>query len=722
MSNDVVSMRMHIPTYTWSISSDGVFARGIRKYLREDEMPEESIDTLMNNASKILGRCPNPSSRDGKTTGIVIGKVQSGKTSNFISLVAMALDNGYRITVVLGGNKLNLVEQNTERINEAFASVNGRVIILNTVDNIALINSKNIRQFIHAGNSLIIVALKHSKHIMDIASCYDDPVLSQTPTLIIDDEGDQATLNISMKGKPSSSTYRSIGALRDKIKLHCFISVTATPQANILISTLDQLSPDFGELVYPGKGYCGLETFHGSMQDVYIRTPHDPEPNILDIDKIPESFMLALATFFVGSAVRMHRGDTGKHSMLIHPSSTKYDHRLVKNKVTKILERWRSIANNILIQNEDIANETLLKYLKTAFEDISKNANNMVLFEALLPTIARNILYSSPVLLCNSDLNESVNQKYFAHNIFLGGNMLERGITLSGLAVTYITRRAQGVTNVDNTEQRARWFGYKSSYIDVCRVFTTDTIKRDFSMIYEHDEDLWCSLERARKSEICFKDIPRVFRLSSDTLRLTRESVAKSTRLNYTEWVKQNKIVTDAALTKWNTRIVDEFITCHRGDMEIIEFKSGTTHAVLREFSIEEINSIVLSKLSYPDDCSVDKKYIARVIQILVRTGLDRNIDIVFMRHGIGQTRQLYDDGIINQLFQGRSPNRDIDDPLYYPGDSEVNMARCNKLQLQIHMVHPRGYPDNIKNPALAIFFPLGHIMEMNKYVVGEKA
>lgn len=58
--------------------------------------------------------------------------------------------------------------------------------------------------------------------------------------------------------------------------------------------------------------------------------------------------------------------------------------------------------------------------------------------------------------------------------------MVERGLTIKGLAVTYLTRRAKTTSNVDNTEQRARWFGYKRNFIDVCRVYITRKIKDDF--------------------------------------------------------------------------------------------------------------------------------------------------------------------------------------------------------------------------------------------------
>ena len=45
----------------------------------------------------------------------------------------------------------------------------------------------------------------------------------------------------------------------------------ATPQANLLISGIDGLSPDFGVMVEPGSGYCGGETFFGDDRDNYVQ-------------------------------------------------------------------------------------------------------------------------------------------------------------------------------------------------------------------------------------------------------------------------------------------------------------------------------------------------------------------------------------------------------------------------------------------------------------------
>ena len=71
------------------------------------------------------------------------------------------------------------------------------------------------------------------------------------------------------------------------------------------------------------------------------------------------------------------------------------------------------------------------------------------------------------------------------NNIFVGGEMLGRGVTIPDLAVSYVTRRAR-TTNADTVEQRARWFGYKSKYLDVCRLFMTNQLKNDYSHLLEH--------------------------------------------------------------------------------------------------------------------------------------------------------------------------------------------------------------------------------------------
>lgn len=534
MTEDLISVsEVNSETAVWNIFMDGFFKRKAEQQMLSDDMSQDAVDTIFSNAVRILSHCPNPKAgKDVAETGIVIGKVQSGKTSNFISVLALAFDNGYDIAIVLGGNTLDLLKQNASRIESAFNVDSEKLTVLKTNDNKSLINSARIKEFLENDRKTIVVGLKHYKHIDKIAEIFDNEYLAGKSVLIIDDEGDQATLNTKAYLSSMSSTYESVVNLKSKLKSHCFISITATPQANILIQTFDKLSPDFGELVYPGEGYCGLQEFHGENSDKYIYEIPSEENNLLDDSGIPKSVFEAMAIFFVGNAIRKSRGDMGNHAMLIHPSQKKYDHQIVVTKIQGILDDWKAKAKTKLAGRNDISYSTLKKHLIKAYDSFVRDGVICVPFDELEITILDSIKRCSPVLICNSDENASENAKLYKTNIFVGGNLVERGITIKGLAVTYITRRAKGKTNVDNTEQRARWFGYKAQFLDVCRVFTTKDIKDDFASILEHDDDMWASIERARDRGIDFKDMPRIFILARSTfLQLTRKNVAKSCTL-----------------------------------------------------------------------------------------------------------------------------------------------------------------------------------------------
>ena len=299
-------MDVKIPqTNDWIINTDGFFCKQVIKQMLIDGMPQEATEEIIQNGVRILSQCPNPTLKiKGTKTGIVIGKVQSGKTSNFISTLSLAFDNGYNLAIVLGGNKKNLTQQNSYRIQQAFNMPHDKLVVLTTEANSVLITTEQIQDFLLNGRKVIIVGLKHPKHINDIANIFENTYLSEVPTIIIDDEGDQATLNTKVYKDSMSSTYESVIRLKTSINTNCFLSITATPQANILIETCDMLSPDFGELVYPGQNYCGLLEFHGQEQNIYCKViPERESADIASPIGIPDSLYKALGDFFIGEKI-----------------------------------------------------------------------------------------------------------------------------------------------------------------------------------------------------------------------------------------------------------------------------------------------------------------------------------------------------------------------------------------------------------------------------------
>lgn len=332
------------------IITDGFFATHVAEQMKktDESITDDAVNEVFTNATKILNQCPNPHlNEEFKKTGIVIGKVQSGKTSNFIALLALAFDNGYNLAVVIGGNTTELLTQNVNRIRKSFNVGVDKLKVLHSKDNHNEITPEKIRGFLENGDKVLIVTLKspqlkNKKHMSRISQLFDDQVMANETTLIIDDEGDQATLNAKAYTKDEdiekrvSQTYKVAIEIKEKIKRHCFVSITATPQANILIKTSDKLSPDFGQLIKPGLGYCGLSVFHGEEQDKYVKIIADDEDAFLDTDSgTPSSFIDALSAFYVSNAIRKARGDNKIHSMLIHPSVRKFDHNVVQKRLIK---------------------------------------------------------------------------------------------------------------------------------------------------------------------------------------------------------------------------------------------------------------------------------------------------------------------------------------------------------------------------------------------------
>ncbi len=77
---------------------------------------EEDIESLDRASSKVLGRMRHPMTEEFTTRGLVVGHVQSGKTTNFTSVIAKAADRDYRFFIVLSGIHNSLREQTQERL------------------------------------------------------------------------------------------------------------------------------------------------------------------------------------------------------------------------------------------------------------------------------------------------------------------------------------------------------------------------------------------------------------------------------------------------------------------------------------------------------------------------------------------------------------------------------------------------------------------------------
>lgn len=327
-------------------------------------------------------------------SGLVMGAVQSGKTASMMGVIAMALDKDVDIVLVLAGTRLSLWRQTYDRlkaqldIEPDFNSEGRRRTLLPGQAAIGAetqlgpaamyqITRTAAARVMNGQTSLLAVVMKNDMHLQALAreireSFGRTPVDRPLHMLVVDDEADdgsilEPTMNID---GPQKQIPRSITQLWKPgwqgasqsfwDRLHVtYLAYTATPQANLLQSDFNVLSPkDFlAALRTPGiKGspesreltfreplrtarYVGGQDFyHNHSEHLIVQVPseHDPLGDAL------RSFFVAGAFKILADPTREHPRESREklyldrstakamaprpHTMLIHPSARVADH------------------------------------------------------------------------------------------------------------------------------------------------------------------------------------------------------------------------------------------------------------------------------------------------------------------------------------------------------------------------------------------------------------
>ena len=694
---------------SWEIQLDGNYTKSVNDYLVSDGIPRDGVAKITESAAKVLNYCPNPQTDEVcQKTGIVIGKVQSGKTSNFITLTALAFDNGYNLVVVLGGTKKDLVTQNRERIHEYFEA-NKDVIVLDTVNHRSEMENSKIQQFIRTGRKVILVVLKNTTQINFVRNnVFSGSSFVDKPILIIDDEGDEASLNTLVNKGKKSKTYAAIENLKTILNRHCFVSVTATPQANLLIDTLDILSPDFGILVEPGNGYCGLDVFHSDT--TYTKEIPLKETSLLD-DGIPQSFINALSMFFVACGIRKYRGLKigDKVSMLIHPSHTKENHKIAAKKLDKVVKDWIEMTRD----KNDIAYNDVKAELLSAYNEYSRTTVKQIPpFSAIEDYIIQAINACGKHTI-NSD-NDSRSDEFYDYNIYVGGQILGRGITLKGLTITYIIRTSKGTSAVDTVQQRARWFGYKTKYLDLCRIFAVPKILNEFQHIRDHEEDLWDTIRESNQQGESFKNMSRIFVLS-DNLRMTQTNKATTVNYTFNFWNKQRVFQKTQEYIDSNNYLLDSFKAKYLTAAKTERFGSGAPYTIIPT-DFQTAYSEILNEFIFPSEEKLNRPLLSKLNTLLARKNLNPKVDVIWMRDDKNQPsrHEIRDDYTIPNYSVGRRP-QDITLPVKYAGD-DYQFKKDDTMQIQIHMIQDKK--TNITSPTLAIYIPKNVVEKLTNLVI----
>ena len=377
----------------------GPEARG----LVERKLPGPAGEAVLDAAVSILARGASPVEAHDHVTGLVVGYVQSGKTLSYTTVMALARDNNYQLVIVIAGTSKLLLNQSTLRLREDL-QIDEVEASLRWVTYTNPTNNEDNRRFIQqmldewrdpqvpAGEraTILITVMKQHRHLASLVAILARLELADVPTLIIDDEADQASLNTLVNRGRESTTYRRILELRNVVPWHTFLQYTATPQAPLLINIIDVLSPQFVEVLEPGNDYTGGQTFFGGGHSlVRVIPPQDISSDDNPLTTAPPSLLEALRVFMIGVAAGLIQGlsvQNPRRSMLVHPSQRTASHLEYRNWIDQSSREWRRLLD---LPETDPDRIDLMEDFQAAYDDLSQMVPDLPPFANITSTLMR---------------------------------------------------------------------------------------------------------------------------------------------------------------------------------------------------------------------------------------------------------------------------------------------------------------------------------------------
>ncbi len=146
-------------------------------------------------SDKVVAMLDHPGTKSFDAKGLVVGHVQSGKTSNFTAVVCKAADRGYRMIIVLSGVHNALRRQTQARMIQDLVSSNPELWHQLTGLDRDFRPTENAASLLASRDQhLLLVIKKNSAPLTKLRKwlATAQPPLENCPTLVIDDEADQA--------------------------------------------------------------------------------------------------------------------------------------------------------------------------------------------------------------------------------------------------------------------------------------------------------------------------------------------------------------------------------------------------------------------------------------------------------------------------------------------------------------------------------------------------
>ena len=409
---------------------------------------------------------------------LLVGDVQSGKTSHMFGLMCAAADEGFVNFILLTTDNILLQQQTYKRAEKDLSDF----CICDENDYLKFVqnNMKRPAVIVLKKNGRILKQWKNNLSSTNF--------VAGNPLFIVDDEADAASLNTKVNKNTQSTINKNLEEIKKTTTSSIYMEVTGTPQSILLQTIKSGWKPYFIYYFRPGKGYLGGNFFFPPEVPPYIvLTDNEEAADILNDEEFPENGLkVALVTHLLTSAHIMLSGGT-VCNFLLHPSMKTEQHKGFAEKIGEYL-------NEILYSyEEDVTNS----FFKSVYDKLRETKPNMVDFNEAYEYIIDQMKNDKiSILVLNSFSSYEENTQYDKGiNILVGENSLGRGVTFPQLQTIYYCRVAKS-PQADTMWQHARMFGYDRNP-DLMRVFMPPKLFKLFSDINRTNNIIIKQIENA---------------------------------------------------------------------------------------------------------------------------------------------------------------------------------------------------------------------------------
>lgn len=526
----------------------------LRTHYPYGTMPQEKIDCVENTVKQLLEE-----GEHADEPGLLLGKIQCGKTDTFEDIIGLSFDKGVDIAIVITKGTKALVNQTIMRMKKDYKWFKAS----DSLDQRATINIYDIMDIGRAGlkqakvesGKTVIVCKKQAQNLARLIELFEtkSPFLKKKKVIIVDDEADFASRNyqnVKLEAKKDEDgnplaqttevTMAKISQQIDdfrKVPEYCrYLQVTATPyclylqpqgELNLNGNIVKPFKPRFTSLVPTHSAYVGGQQYFvesANPDSMFSHLYHQLDQKCVDVLGHEDKRYLnsavssgniygltyTLVAYFMATAVRRIQmkaeGKDYKTSAILHVEIDKKNHDWQKRVVERLIDSIKSA-----IVDEDHSDQRIWVAMERVYQDFltsNEKGRNEGLISVTVPSQEdvldeiRDIFspkkHNYHVQMVNSDeevdklLDEESGELSLdcAANIFIGGNILDRGVTIKNMLCFFYGRDPKNFQQ-DTVLQHARMYGARSMEdMAVMRLHTTPLIYKILVRMNELDEQL----------------------------------------------------------------------------------------------------------------------------------------------------------------------------------------------------------------------------------------